>query len=119
MNRSKGSIVFTVLCMNIWLTMLTILLIQIVGLTRYVSVKHMQSYNDDCRFDLLVGIAKRYIHQYKQEGITEGTIFNKDVVLEGIDTFKGKIELVFNKKKYDATITIYVDGRKKTIQKIL
>lgn len=119
MNRSKGSIVFTMLCMNIWLTMLTILLIQIVGLTRYVSVKHMQSYSDDCRFNLLVGIAKEYIHKYKKEGTVEGTIFYNDVLLDGIDTFKGKIELIFNKKEYNATITIYVDGRKKTIQKIL
>ena len=117
--HKKGSIVFVMLCINIWCALLIGSFIQIVGLAQYVAVKHTHTYLDECRFNLLIDIAKKYIEQYKGEGICEGIIFNEQVMLDDIDTFKGKIKLISNKKQHDITVTVRANGRKKIMQKTL
>ncbi|HTM05802.1 MAG TPA: hypothetical protein VL201_01030 [Patescibacteria group bacterium] len=115
----KGSIVFIMLCMNIWCLTLITLLIQIVGLAHYVTIKRAHTLIDEQRFDLLIYIARQYINEHKIEDILDATIFNSQVVLDGIDTFDGKIHLGCNEKRDIITINVSVNKHKKTIQETL
>jgi len=107
------------LCMNIWCLTLITLLIQVVGLAHYVTIKRTHALIDEQRFDLLFYIARQYINEHKIEDILDGTIFNSQVVLDGIDTFDGKIHLKWSEKKDIITINVCVNKHKKTIQETL
>lgn len=119
MKKSKGYILIILLCVNMWLGIVSMLVLQVVGLARYISVKHMIGYNDARRFDILIDLAKKYIGANQNQTILEGTIFTDDIIIDGIDTFKGRIDILLTKKQYIAEITIYINGKEKTIKKNL
>ena len=117
MRYCKGSVIFIVLCVNMFCATLTILFIHIVGLAKYVAMKHKHTYIDDCRFKLLLDITKKYLTQYQIEETKGGIIFNDQIIVAGVDTFRGKVRVMPNYGKYDVILTIYSDGHKKTIKK--
>lgn len=119
MKLRRGSIVLLVVCLNIWLTFVGCLCVQIVGLARTLSSRFCESYKDDCRFEVLTDLARRYIKLYPQDVFFKGVIFDDEVLLEGVDAFKGKIEFFVNDKAYNTIITINVNQKEKIIKKKL
>lgn len=120
MRRYAGYVMIVVLCVNLLLALLTVLIIHVVGLANCIALRHIQVYNDDCRFNFLAELARRYLaHTVAEVNFSGKTIFDDYITIQGLDTFKGKIDLFFDKNKYTAEITVYVNGKEKKVKRIL
>ncbi|RTL06560.1 hypothetical protein EKK58_04465 [Candidatus Dependentiae bacterium] len=120
MQKTAGYVLIIVLCVNFCLALLTVLLVQVVSFAKGIAEKHIQVCNDDCRFNFLVDLTRRYlVHVDPVKTFSGETIFDGDILIQDIDAFRGKINLFFDQKQYIAEIIIYFDGKEKKAKRIL
>lgn len=123
MSKSGGSIVCSMLYVNIFVGLLSILLMQLAGIFQTVMVAQKKELTDMYRLQLLIYIGKQYIKKNREIGLNSegmGIIFDGMVLVGVRDSFNGKVAVYELNDSYvvEGTLSI-ANNTQKIVKKVV